>query len=145
MAYKIIGIPGDTTQFEDCPKISITGGGNTSLSVTVTYNAALEAPGTRPTLGEVVFSDVLEIRWIESDALYEEYPQHEGDYEFGLIEVLDSAYIETMASRGPCRDYPGNRIRGNPEAAVRHFRMGFDDWGELNVIATEFSVRELVE
>jgi len=145
MPYNILSIPGGTTRYDDCPRISVTGGGNTSVSVTVTYHAALVPPGTRATLGEVVFSDVLEIRWIDCDVSYEEYSQHEDDYEFGLIEVLDSAYIETMASRGVYRDRPGNRIRGNPEAAVRHFRMGFDKWGDLNVIATKFSVRELVE
>lgn len=145
MAHSELRIPGETTRYDDCPKVVMTGGGNTSVTVTVTYHAALAPPGTRATLGEVAFLNVLEIRWIDCDASYEEYPQHEDDYEFGLIEILDSAYIETMASRGVYHDHPGNRIRGNPEDSVRHFRMGFDKWGELNVIATGFSVRMLDE
>lgn len=49
----------------------------------------------------VVFPDVLELRWIEHDAAYEEHPQHEEDFEFGLIEILDSAYVEVMAGHSP--------------------------------------------
>jgi hypothetical protein len=147
MTHRIISIPGESTRYENCPRIAITGGGNTSLSVSVTYSAAPRPHADAPrTLGEVVFSGVLEFRWIDADASYEEYPQHEDAFEFGLIEILDSAYIETMVSRGSGRDQPpGHRISGIPEASVRHFRMGFDDWGELNVIATELSVRALVE
>src|SRR5687768_3117220 len=111
MTHQMIAIPGETTRFEDCPQVTFTGGGNTSVTVTLTYHAAAAPPGVRPVFGEITFSDVLEFRWIENDVLYEEYPQHEEDYEFGLVEILDSAYIETMAARGGWRDHAGIRIR----------------------------------
>jgi hypothetical protein len=144
MVYKVLPIPGQTTRYEDRPQLVIVGGGNTSLSVTVAYHASEITADQTILLGEITFSDVLEFRWIEHDAAYEEHPQHEGDFEFGLIEIQDSAYIETMASRGRWREYPGTRIRGDPESGVRHFRMGFDEWGTLDVIATKIATSSKV-
>jgi hypothetical protein len=144
MVYKILPIPGQTTQYEDCPQLVIVGGGNTSLSVTVDYYASEIAADQTILLGEITFSDVLEFRWIESAAAYEEHPQHESDYDFGLIEIQNSAYIETMASRGGWRDHTGTRIRGRPESEVRHFRIGFDEWGTLDVIATKIAMSSKV-
>jgi len=140
MAYQQVSIPGETTQFDDCPQLVITGGGNTSLSVTVTYHASEIAADHTILLGEITFSDVLEFRWIENDVAYEEHPRHEDDYDFGLIEIQNSAYVEMMASRGGCRDLTGARIRGRPESEVRHFRMGFDEWGTLDVLATKIAM-----
>lgn len=144
MAYQVLQFPGQTTRYEDCPQLAVAGGGNASLSVTITYHASAIAADQTILLGEITFSDVLEFRWIEYDAAYEEHPQHEGDFEFGLIELQNSAYIETMASRGRWREYPGERIRGLPEAGVRHFRMGFDEWGTLDVIATKIAMSSTV-
>lgn len=144
MAHKILPIPGQTTRYEGCPRLVVAGGGNTSLSVTVAYHASEITADQTILLGEITFSDVLEFRWIEHDAAYEEHPQHEDDYDFGLIEIQDSAYIETMASRGGWREHAGTRIRGRPESEVRHFRMGFDEWGTLDVIATAIAMSSKV-
>jgi hypothetical protein len=136
MTYRVLPIPGQTTQFEGCPQVTFVGGGHTSVSIMITYHASEISPDLGVQIGEVTFSDVLEFRWIENDVGYEEHPQHEDDYDLGLIEILDSAYIETMAARGGGREHAGIRIRGRPESEVRHFRMGFDEWGTLDVIAT---------
>jgi hypothetical protein len=143
MTHRVLEIPGGSTRFENCPEVSFTGGGNTSVSVTVTYRATERTDASGPRRGQLVFSDVLEFRWVEANVGYEAYPQHEEDFAFGLIEILDSAYVETMAAHGGGRDYPGERIRGQPESLVRHFRFAADDWGTLNIIATELEVREL--
>jgi len=145
MTHKILDIPGGSTRFENCPEVTFTGGGNTSVSITVTYRATERTEEAPPRRGQLVFSDVLEFRWIESNVGYEEYSQHEEDFDFGLIEILDSAYVETMAAHGGWRDYAGQRIRGQPESLVRHFRFAADDWGTLNIIATEIAIRWLDE
>jgi hypothetical protein len=145
MTHRVIQIPGGTTRFENRPQVTFAGGGNTSVSVTVIYRATERTQDVPPTLGEIVFADVLEFRWIEHDVSYEQYTEHEEDYAFGLIEILDSVYIETMAARGGGRDYVGERIRGQPENLVRHFRFSADEWGSLNIIATKISIRQLGE
>jgi hypothetical protein len=145
MTHKVLDIPGGSTRFENCPEVTFTGGGNTSVSVTVTYHATAETEDARSRRGQLVFSDVLEFRWVESNVGYEEYPQHEEDFDFGLIEILDSAYVETMAAHGGGRDDVGERIRGHPESRVRHFRFAADDWGTLNIIATEIAICSLDE
>ena len=110
------------------------------MSIVVTYHCAEISPdGTAP-LGRIEFSGVQEFRWIESDVLYEEHDRHQDDYEFGLIEVVDSKYIETMRMRQPVAEQSGQPRPVLPEFQLRHFRMGFDDWGELNVFATEVNV-----
>lgn len=91
------------------------------------------------------FTGVLEYRFIEYDHGYEDLEQHIGDYKSGLIEVLNSAYIENMASKGRRGNYPIGQRFGkyddNPnsggifERDVRHFRLAFDEWGKLDVIA----------
>jgi len=143
MTHRVLEIPGGSTRFTDCPEVRFVGGGNTSVSITLTYNATEEAEETPSRCGQIAFSDVLEFRWVEHEAAYEVYTQHEDDFEFGLIEILDSAYVEAMAAHSGGRLYPGTRIRGRPEAEVRHFRFAADDWGTLDIIATEISIRWL--
>ena len=144
MAHRVLECPGQTTRYEDCPQLAMTGGGNTSLGLTLRYCASAIADDGTILAGEIVFSDVLEFRWIEHDAAYEEHPEHDDDFRFGLIEIENSAYVETMASRSGWRNHAGTRIRGRPESEVRHFRIGFDDWGRLDVIATRIAMRSEV-
>lgn len=141
MAHSVLAIPGQSTQYEDCPEITMVGGGPSSLRITVRYAASEVSADGVVAVGEVAFDDVLELRWIDHEAAYEEYPQHEDDYARGLIELVDSAYIATMASRSGWREHAGLRIRGRPESEVRHFRMGFPQWGTLDVLATRVSIR----
>lgn len=145
MAHKVLDIPGGSTRFENRPEVTFSGGGTTSVSITVTYRATERTDEAPPRRGQLIFSDVLEVRWIEHDVDYDEYPQHEEDHNFGLIEIVDSAYVQAMAANGPWRDHVGLRIRGQPETVVRHFRLSADDWGTLNVIATKIEIRELGE
>ncbi len=145
MAHRVLDIPGGSTRFENCPEVTFTGGGNTSVSITVTYRATERTEAAPPGRGQLVFSDVLEFRWIEHDAGYEQYPSHANDLAFGLVEILDSSYVEAMAANSGWRDHAGLRIRGQPEDKVRHFRFVADDWGTLNVIATQIAIRWLDE
>jgi hypothetical protein len=145
MAHSVLDIPGGSTRFENCPEVTFTGGGNTSVSITVTYRATERTEDAPPRRGQLMFSDVLEFRWVEDDVDYEPYPQHANDFEFGLIEILDSAYVEAMAANSGWPDHVGLRIRLRPESEVRHFRFSADEWGTLDIIATQIAIRWLDE
>ena len=143
MAHTAIEIPGDPGAAE-VERVQIVGGTDESPTVIVTYGAAGRHADSPMVRAEISFSDVLEYRWKAFDLTYEDFPEHEEDYAFGLIEVTDSRYIENMAAKGPLRAQPGQRF--GPflkEADVRHFRLAFDDWGELNVVALGVSVKQL--
>ena len=148
MAYKIIEIPGGTTTLDDAPQVQIIGSSGTGVTVVIKYNSSYIEEGKPSRFGEITFSGIFEYRWVKSDFEYEAHPEHEGDYEFGLIEIMDSAYIEDMASKGSRRDYPGERFgfgRDFPESRVRHFRLAFDDYGRFDVIAVEVTIKEIDE
>jgi hypothetical protein len=140
MTYKIIEIPGGSTTLDDGPNIKIVGASNEPVSVIVTYIAGGSVEGR--VFGEITFDNVLEYRWIAGFVDYDDYPQHKQDYELGLIEVLNSAYVENMASKGPLRELSNQRFgAATKEKDVRHFRLGFDDYGCFDVIALAVSVR----
>ena len=136
MAHVIIPIPGDGTQFEQCPTLTFTGGTRSSVAVTIRYRALPDSSR----FGYVAFSGVLECRWIKSGLQYEDHTQHQEDRSPGLIEIVDSAYVTTMDMLG-WQHQPG-RLR-NYKDPVRHFRMEFEKWGQLNVIATGIAVRTI--
>jgi hypothetical protein len=143
MAYLTIPIPGGSTRFEDAPVIRITGGGDEPLTVTICYNAAETTGARSPLLAEVTFTNVLEYRWVAHFVDY--YPDDdEGNFEFGLIQIVDSKHIEEMAAKGPWREYPGRRFGDViAEAEVKHYRMAFDDYGLFDIIALDAVAREV--
>lgn len=128
MSNRIVPTPGDGMRYDGCPRIAIDGGADgQSLTVTVTYNAGPFASGARWRYVELTFPDVLEFRWVEWEVDYDTHPRHDDDFEFALIEITDSAYVPSLRTEG-----------------ARHFRMGVDDWGELNIIGRELRV-ELID
>lgn len=146
MAYKVIEIPGGGTRLEDAPSVRILGASGEPVTLIIQYHARETVEGQPPLFGEITFFDVLEYRWIADFVDYEDYPEHEKDFEFGLVEIIDSKYIENMASKGPWRDFPGQRFGpGIKESSVRHFRIVFDEYGKFDIIAFEVSVRETSE
>lgn len=124
MTHVIVATPGNGMRNDGCPRVVINSSGDSSTTVTVTYHAAELDAGAR--FVELAFVDVVEFRWIEWEVHYETHPQHEDDYEFALIEVLDSAYVRALRAD-----------------SVRHFRMEVDDWGALNIIARGVQVRSI--
>jgi hypothetical protein len=98
MAFRTIDIPGGSTSYEDAPSVRVIAAPDEDVSLVLAYRASSEAEGSL--FGEITFSSVLEYRWRSAENLYEEHSEHANDIAFGLIEVLDSRYIETMASHG---------------------------------------------
>ncbi len=142
MAHRVIDIPGGGTRFEDKPSIAFTGGGNEPVTVRVTYRAGYSQD--KPLrIGELTFTSVLEFRFIEHMAEYEQYENHEGDGVLGLVEVLDSEYVKTMLRSAPAASGPnGNRFAETiPNDSIHHYRVLFDEYGKLDVIALNVEVR----
>ncbi len=139
-----IEIPGEPGAAE-VESVQIIGGTDESTTVVVTYVAAAKGYVAGPAVrAEVIFSSVLEYRWITFDLFYEVFPEDEDSPKFGLVEVLHSRYIENMAAKGGRRDWPDHRFGLHlHESDVRHFRLSFDDWGELIVIALGVASRQL--
>jgi hypothetical protein len=124
MTNRIVPTPGDGMRRDGCPRIAIDGGGDRPRAVTVNYYVGQHESEDRPQFVELTFLDVIELRWIEWEVDYDTHPQHEDDFEFALIEIIDSAYAAALGV-----------------GAARHFRMGVDDWGELNVFARDVQIR----
>jgi hypothetical protein len=145
MAYKEIEIPGGGTSFSERPSIEISGGGNENVVVRVTYNAGYveDAPRHR---GELTFRTVLEFRFIDEMASYEEHDRHLDDGTLGLVEIVDSEYVRTMLERSPKAIGPAGRKLADtiPDDGIHHYRLLFDDFGQIDVIALAVEVKELI-
>lgn len=146
MAHTVIAIPGGSTRFEDAPRVRILGASGESVSIVITYRASAIHPDQPLLWGEIIFSDVLEYRWIADFVKYEDHPRHQDDFTFGLIHITDSAYVKTMAAKGPWRHARGHGFGDViPESHVKHFRLAFDEYGRFDIIALGVSIREMVE
>ncbi len=145
MAHDDIPIPGDRTSYEDNPEVQIVHLSDHPLSMVIRYHSRATRQDEKPVFGEITFSDVLEYRWVDAENEYFLFPD-EDDYKHGLIEILNSKYVENMAAKGSQRDRPGKRF--GPlveESSVHHFRLAFPHYGCFDVIARGVSVREIVE
>lgn len=82
----------------------------------------------------------MEYRWIASNQSY--FPANRDDFEFGLIEIIDSEQIKRLLDEGMYADRsPGQRLGGTvDETRLRHYRIGFDDYGSFDVICLGFRV-----
>jgi len=126
--------------------LQVSGDANSPISLSIKYHAA-EIVANRPALcGLIVFSNVLEYRWQEGYLEYEDFAAHKDDYEFGLIEVINSEYIKNMASKGVRADFSEHRLgEGINDTEVKHYRLAFDEYGRFDVIALNVSVSEISE
>lgn len=93
------------------------------------------------TITEVTFSGVIEYRWITDKQFY--LDTNPDDFEFALIEILDSQLKERLLTSGPYRGFgPGERLGGIlEETRVRHFRIGFDEHGAYDVLCTDIALK----
>ncbi len=145
MAFKIIPIPGGSTNFEDSPDVQIVCPSDYPLTLIIKYHSHWIVDGETPHFGEITFSDVLEYRWVEEAYEYFQFPE-ERDHGYGLIEILNSKHKENMASKGPWKDTPGKRFGpAVEESSVHHFRLAFPHYGCFDIIALGVSVRDITE
>ena len=88
----------------------------------------------------IVFADVFEYRWVASDQAY--CIANRDDFEFGLIEILDSDLIAMMLNEGAFVDQrKGQRFGGViDEADLRHYRIGFDEYGTLDFVCLSIRI-----
>src|SRR5436853_7118640 len=89
MAYRNLIIPGHTTALDDHPEFQVIALSNQPLTVMIKYLA--EKTPERTVFGEITFISVLEYCWTAYFVEYEDIREHESDYEFGLIEILDKS------------------------------------------------------
>lgn len=137
-------MPGDTTQYDDSPEVRILNASGGSTQLSITYYAGLITPSGTAPKAQILFHDVLEYRWVIDSFEYEDFDEHQDDFSLGLIEIVNSRYIDRMASRGPWRDHPQMRF-GDVinEADVKHYRIVFDEYGHFDVIALGVSIEEV--
>ncbi|MET0645673.1 MAG: hypothetical protein ABW208_03570 [Pyrinomonadaceae bacterium] len=144
MAHRVIGIPGGSTKFDSAPSVRVEGAEDEPVKLVVKYHSRETTGGAAPMYGLITFTDVLEYRFVASFFEYEDYAGHERDFRFGLIEILDSEYVENMAARGARREHAGQRFgEVIKESEVKHYRLAFDDYGQFDVIALGVSVGEV--
>lgn len=144
MSLHVIDIPGESTKFDASPHVEVVSCDGGVRQLTIRYNAREATGGLEPIYGEVTFVSVLEYRWVSQEFYYEDFPEHEADVTFGLVEMLNSKYVDNMARKGVFRNHPDMRLGpGADEKTVRHFRMAFDDYGRFDVIALGVSVLEV--
>lgn len=143
MNFKIIDIPGGSTNREDSPEVQIVCPSEFPLTLIIKYHSHWIVSGEPPRFGEITFSNVLEFRWVEEEYEYFQFPE-ERDHGYGLIEILDSKHKENMASKMQWKDNPGKRFGpAVEESDVHHFRLAFPKYGYFDIIALEVSIREI--
>ena len=144
MSYTILSIPGGTTCREDDPVVRISSVPDGPISLIVDYCASYIQDG--PLYGEIVFSNILEYRFQVDFVEYEDLADHRDDYEFGLIEIHNSAYIENMASKGANAQFHGQRFgQVIQESEIKHYRLAFDEYGRFDVICFGVSAKVITE
>lgn len=134
MGYRVVNGDGLRTRYAGTPVVivhSVPGG---PLALELVFQAEPAPAGVEVGFTRVWFEDAREFRWVASDQTY--FPANRDDFEFALIEIVDSDQIKRMLAEGLYSDSPpGQRLGGTTdEAALRHFRVGFDDYGSFDVI-----------
>ena len=137
MSY--VTLPKDelSTTWDDDPAVRVftRRGGNPVDLLIEFFSAPEKARRTRLT-----FRGVFEYRWVDFDYSY--LQPHPEDFEFSLIEIIDSEDIRKMIEGGMYSNSPiGERLGGVlRETDVHHYRISFDDHGCYDVICTEIKI-----
>lgn len=134
MGYRVVEGDGLRTRYSGTPTVVINAVPDGPVSIEVAFQAEPAPVGVEAGFTRLVFEDVREYRWIASDQPY--FPTNRDDFEFGLIEIIDSAQIKRLLDEGIHSDRPaGQRLGGTTdEAELRHYRIGFDEYGTVDVI-----------
>ena len=94
MAYQVINGQYLYTGLDDAPRVQIvTRPGGNPTDMIIEYTSSPN--GSAKTA--ITFPSVFEYRWVDGD--WDRIWPHSEDYEFGLIEIINSEYIERMIGR----------------------------------------------
>jgi hypothetical protein len=104
------------------------------LSLRMTFPASPIVGGIYQ-IASVVFQGVLDLRFYDWD-LGLQMP-NEDDYEFSLIEIMDFEIVDEFAESNVLSRSPNPVVQLSD---LRHFRIGFDDFGTFDVICTDVSL-----
>ena len=137
MGYRAIEGEAFRTRYEGAPEVRWISVEDAHLAVEVAFQVVSTPRGSEATFTTIRFDSVFEFRWIESEVTY--FPSNPDDFEFGLIEIVDSDLIELLVRSGMHASQPvGQRLGGVlDERHLRHFRIGFDDYGTFDVVCLE--------
>lgn len=150
MKYKVLEIPGNTTIYEDNPEVTVIRNHLSGPHLSIKYAAVplQHLPShTVHTYGLLIFSHVLEYRWVHGDVSYPHFTNDtsDGSGEFTLIEIEDSKWIEMMTLQSgylqAIKLYP-ERLR---KITIIHYRLTFDEYGVFDILARDFMSKEIVE
>lgn len=137
MGYKEVTFNGQRVRTNNAPapRIAVSMEPNDPLRLELIFEAAEYRAGESQIFWRVTFPQTLEYRWIEFN--WEYFASNDDDFEFSLIEIVDSGQIEAMIKAGPNSHRPvGQRMGGVlDERDVHHYRIGFDDYGTFDIIA----------
>ncbi len=141
MSHTLIPIPGGGTILDDRPIVEVVSKRYELVQLVIKYHSCYSDEGSR--MGELTFKDVFQYRWTYDEIDYNDFESDADDFEFGLIEITNSPYIADILSKS--QKYRAGR--GLAEQMrfynVRHFRLGFDEYGCFDIIADDVSVREI--
>lgn len=142
MAYEPLGGEELRTRYAGTPEVQLLSVPDGPLSLLVSYQIESARAGGTARFAVLRFASVFEFRLVESECYYA--MTNPDDFEFAPIRILDSGHITLMIDRGRYRDEPpGKRFGGVvDEGDLKHYRIGFDDFGAIDVIALGVEVRE---
>ena len=143
MAFTSIPIPGRSTYLVDVLEVLVSEHPDGTDQFTIRY--AFKSADGAHMIGEIVFRDVFEYRWIDLELSYSDFPEdHQpGIDPFGLTEILESSYKENALSKCMYSQFTGNRFGGYPvEDELRFYIISFDERGRYQVLARSASTNE---
>lgn len=135
MGNREISGTGLRTRYADTPAVKINAVRDGPVELEISYQAEPARAGEIALFTRIIFTDVHEYRWVASDQTY--FITNRDDFEFALIEIVDSGQINMMTAEGMYADRaPGQRLGGVlDERSLHHYRIGFDDYGTFDVIS----------
>ena len=134
MGYRLVEGEGLRTRFAATPTFVVVPVPDGPLALEVAFQAEQGNAGSESAFTRLRFEDVREYRWVAIDQTY--FSSNRDDFEFGLIEIIDSGQVKQMLDAGLYADQPvGQRLGGTiSEAALRHYRIGFEEYGTFDVV-----------
>lgn len=140
MGHRFVEGEGPRTTYSSSPNVEFRSVEDGPVSVKITFQAEPAPLGREAKFTELTFKSVFEYRWISSSFSY--LLTNIDDHAFALIEIVDSEHVQMMLERNIYQSQPkGLRLGGVvKETEVRHFRIGFDRYGYIDILCLDLQV-----